>query len=840
MKRLLLAITLAALAIVAFGAELTITVTDRDLEFPLEGALLSLSSLQGFSAEAETDAEGIAVITLPPQFARGTLVIQYPGYAPVKQGITAEMREVSVGMTITGIIEGKELVVERTVPGVTDEKSGVSVVMDKREMESTANMGIVEDVMSSIKTLPGVGFSGGWNAQPSIRGGYPDEMGTVMDGVYLLMPWHWGGAYSIFNPNMVESAKMSHGVFSTRYGRALSGLLEVNTVNPDSPRPRFDAGISTTALDLFAQFPVTNAGGVFLGGKVTWMDTLKVLNDDILDLEPKLRDNIPVMPFIRDFYAKGFWKPTSQLSVTANAFFGSDGVGVETNTEDGGIASDVKFNWLYLQGFGAAHVKWMPSEFTVINFTGAYNNMTSDLDFNMSRSGGRKYSTEFVSVYDTLPGVDTGASYSVDGLDLKGFSQQVVHQAQGKFEADIQVAPGHIVSFGTDEVFQYFTSKSEFSGWQIIPMPYPLPSIYQNVVFENNLSGNRILSSAAFVLWSFGGEQSTFSGELGLRGEHFYLWNNNFTLNTYPVANPRLNLTWKPIKNGNLVDTLTLTAGSGLFSFFPTDSIAADKKYGLESFKITPNRTIFQVIGADAGFRDGWSFRLETYYKHYLSRLFLAAGVVNDEVEYYARTNGQGYAAGFDLMLRKKDGRYFDGYLTYSFVYSRYNNPLTLSNPEATSINGEPLDSWFYPSFHRFHSLNLILNIKPVQGITFTVKSSVASGKPRERPGEITMQAVQYGSQYIEQYLRDSTYDDTLRTDLSCPVDVRLSWSNYYRESKIRWEYYVGAEDIFVNLYKPKSNTGFDEYTGKEIPDSGSADFNIGIPVFSVGYKVSY
>ena len=157
-----------------------------------------------------------------------------------------------------------------------------------------------------------------------------------------------------------------------------------------------------------------------------------------------------------------------------------------------------------------------------------------------------------------------------------------------------------------------------------------------------------------------------------------------------------------------------------------------------------------------------------------------------------------------------------------------------------TTIMGDPLDEWYYPSFHRFHTLNLVLNWKPTPGFTCTIVSSLATGSPKAQVGEIEMAPLLFKGEVIEQYRRSSFYSDTLRTEISCPVNIRFSWSNYYKNSKIRWEYYIGAEDIFVNLYRPKTNKGFDPFTGEEIPNSDSADFNIGIPILSIGYKINY
>jgi hypothetical protein len=46
------------------------------------------------------------------------------------------------------------------------------------------------------------------------------------------------------------------------------------------------------------------------------------------------------------------------------------------------------------------------------------------------------------------------------------------------------------------------------------------------------------------------------------------------------------------------------------------------------------------------------------------------------------------------------------------------------------------------------------------------------------------------------------------------------------------------VEDILVNIYSPAGATQYNSFTGKEEP--GGADFNIGMPIPSIGYKASY
>ena len=54
-----------------FAGELKVTVTDRELDFPLEGAKVSLQSKQ--SVKAETDEDGNAVLTIPDNVTSGTI-----------------------------------------------------------------------------------------------------------------------------------------------------------------------------------------------------------------------------------------------------------------------------------------------------------------------------------------------------------------------------------------------------------------------------------------------------------------------------------------------------------------------------------------------------------------------------------------------------------------------------------------------------------------------------------------------------------------------------------------------------------------------------------------------
>ncbi len=817
-----------------FPEEVILRIFDRDLDFPLEGAQVRIV---GEEETRYADGDGLVALEIPSGRGRTVCLVSYPGYDPVRLPLAGiGGGEIGIPLVLSGIIEGEELVVERTAPGEKEEETGVSLVLDREEMETTANIGLVEDVMSTVKTLPGVSFTGGWDAQPSIRGGYPEEMAASLDGFYVTYPFHWGGAYSIFNPNMVESAKLSHGIYSARYGRALSGILEITTRTPDEPELRVDGALSTTSADLFIQTPLGNSSGLFAGGKITYLDTAKLIY-------PDETEDMTTMPYIRDFYAKWQWQPADRVNVSLNGFLGSDGVGVDTSvTDDEGFTSAIYFDYDYVNSFLAGSLEWSPTDTLFIDLTAGANWNVMHLDFRGTDSGTREYSQEFLDAYGGILGLNPGDTYSLDGLTSTGKENLDLRQEQVKLTAEKLLRDGDVLVAGTEQVFRQTTQNGTYAGW------YPsydegagtFSLDYES--FSTDVDGNSSWNPALFLIWEHGGDRDRFKSELGVRAEHYYIWNRDFGMHTRPAVNPRATVTWTAAENRGAVDSLDLTLGSGIFSYFPLTADMLEEDYGIDDWAMSPDRALFSILGTELNWSGEWKLSAETYYKYYLNRLVLTTddGAGGDSELYY-NTKGQGHVWGFDLMLQRKGGRKWDGYLSYSFIYARYYNPSnTGTDSEDSSLNnGEPLDAWFYPYYHRYHSLNLVFNWHFQPGWTFSLLGSLASGAPRERVGDVTVYPADLSGTWIEQYARTSYYSDSLRDGISVPVDLRLSYGRYGRNSKVYTEWYVAVEDIFVNLYQPSTNTSFNTNTGEENRDT-SADFNIGVPIPSFGLKISY
>jgi hypothetical protein len=104
-----------------------------------------------------------------------------------------------------------------------------------------------EDLFRAVQVLPGVAAPD-VSASFLVRGGESDETLVRLDGIDLLEPYHvrdWGGALSAVSLDAAESARLQRGGLPARYGRQLSGALEI-----ESPRPDPSASVTHLAASL--------------------------------------------------------------------------------------------------------------------------------------------------------------------------------------------------------------------------------------------------------------------------------------------------------------------------------------------------------------------------------------------------------------------------------------------------------------------------------------------------------------------------------------------------------------------------------------------------------------
>jgi hypothetical protein len=321
-----------------------------------------------------------------------------------------------------------------------------------------------------------------------------------------------------------------------------------------------------------------------------------------------------------------------------------------------------------------------------------------------------------------------------------------------------------------------------------------------------------------------------------------------------PVLNPRLNIDYNVFKDRGIVESLDLTLGTGLFSSMNSAIATITLENDIDDFTLKPNRSWTSVVGIKMDFTGGWSFNLEGYFKYVFDRAYqytmIEPGNTNTSIVH--RFNGDGIIWGFDLMLQKFESRYWDVWLSYTFTHAKYHEPeMPVRSREA---GGTVLrdSGWYFPNFHRFHNLNLVLNFKPFRNFNIYTRIGLASGRPMEKADkpesyeiallDENLEPLTYNDKsiVINRWRRNSYYDENTRTTWSIPWDLKLSYYISSNRSKVLTEIYLAAENLMSLFYVAKANTSFNSYTGEEDTGSDSANYEMPIPMISFGFRWSF
>ncbi|GHV21356.1 hypothetical protein FACS189494_06620 [Spirochaetia bacterium] len=696
--------------------------------------------------------------------------------------------------------ESDELVVEGKRPKI---EAGRGVSLSGDDLRGAGEVGIVEDVLRGVQLLPGVGYSGFFDAMPSIRGGDPGDLTAVLDGFYIENPYHWGGAYSIFDPKMMESARLSHGVFSARYGNTTSGLLELWSKRQSGDKLHFNLGVSTSAVNLDLDMPFPRGGVIVMARAMFWQPFIELAH-----LFMPVSRSVKQAPYIYSGALSANYNFTQNIEVLLTGFIGYDGIGFDYKND---VDKD-----------GATGTSALSHYFSNLNgFFNTLANITPTKNLLIKASVGAGWTKNDLNIEakDDL----TINSVRIDEEEYHHQSDNTAH-VQARADLDWDIGRGFLFAAGVHEMY------SRWSLDQNNRVPN-LGAYTDSSIFVQTHG----FGTSAYSLVEYKSENKIVGAELGLRLDHTYFLGDNFDIQTYPVVSPRFNIDLKVFDGSRkagesqakgIFESLTLTLGTGLFSSVDSTLHHIEKKHNVQSYQMKPARSSTTVIGAVIEFPYDLSFNIEGYYKYLFDRSYVtternsASGILEKTFNF----DGEGHIWGIDLMLQKTKGKYFEGWISYSFNFARYRDP----------NNSVTYNDWYYPLFHRFNNLNFVGIIKPLKTFHITTRFGFASGKPDTNKDPIRFVTING----IKQYTRDEHYSDTERTSFSMPLDIKFSWYKFDAQDRLKWELYVSVENILVMMLPSTKTSIVNRYTGTEEDAGGMAVMTqLAIPLPSIGAK---
>ena len=179
-----------------------------------------------------------------------------------------------------------------------------------RQEEITKIPGSGGDVIMAIQNLPGVVHQGGYAGGLLARGSGPFDNAILLDHMPVLQPIHFVGFVSTINSDLIRSADFYAGGFSSQYGSAMGGVLDMTSRELRTDRWGAKLDINPTVSEARIEGPVGEHSSLYLAVRRGFLEY--IINDP----------EVAVIPIFNDYQIK-FTTPLSvrhQLNILS---FGS-------------------------------------------------------------------------------------------------------------------------------------------------------------------------------------------------------------------------------------------------------------------------------------------------------------------------------------------------------------------------------------------------------------------------------------------------------------------------------------------------------------------------------------
>ncbi len=209
---------------------------------------ISHQTLSGFITDTKTGERLLYATIYCPQLKLGAVTNEYGFYS-----ITLPEGETSVEFSFIGyekrteniklcksvhlnISLNSKLTLSEVVVSPDNSNSPLFVtnlnnatLINKKIVKASPALAGEEDYLRVAQLLPGVqsGIDGLGSIQ--VRGGDGSQNLMMLDGVQIYIPYHLLGVFSLYNPEIIHSAKLLKSEIPARYGGRVSSVIDVRT-----------------------------------------------------------------------------------------------------------------------------------------------------------------------------------------------------------------------------------------------------------------------------------------------------------------------------------------------------------------------------------------------------------------------------------------------------------------------------------------------------------------------------------------------------------------------------------------------------------------------------------
>jgi len=289
---------------------------ERGTRLPLTGVIVVVFRGEGDEArgfEATSDREGFFEFRdLEP--GEWKVLAEPEGYYPLRtsEEIVSGQRTEATYYVEKGTYNPYDVLVEESRPRKEVSRTTLSVE------EADRVPGTFGDVLRVVQNFPGVARPGPFGGQIIVRGSAPEDTAVFVDGVEVPIIYHFGGLRSVIPIGMLESLDFYPGNFSSYYGRATGGVVDVKLKDLRPEKVGGYADVNIVDAGVYVEAPLGDKLALAVAARRSYIDG--ILNAVVPD---DSNVNLVTAPRYYDFQLLADFRPVPEHELKVFVF-GSD------------------------------------------------------------------------------------------------------------------------------------------------------------------------------------------------------------------------------------------------------------------------------------------------------------------------------------------------------------------------------------------------------------------------------------------------------------------------------------------------------------------------------------
>ncbi len=303
-------------------------------------------------------------------------------YKIISNRLTQTTAVVMCCLGSSNAVNGQTLVPDETLTEIVtigewgDARDNTQVSVETERLLGVA--GAVEDPLQAVFSMPGVTFSD--DGEPVIRGSGPGDNAFYIDMVPARNLYHvWGN--SIFNKYVIRDFELHPAAFSSQYGNATGGVIDVRLRDPKNVPFETTASLSFLQAAVLMESRISDNQAFYVSARQSMLD--KIAKEEDLTEE---NDGVIIedSPSSSDYQAKYVWEVNdrNRLSFTAAGSSDDAGARLTDNNNDVLVDPDLAGAIDYSESFDSQGLNWKWKSATGLSsFSLLATNMTEESDF---------------------------------------------------------------------------------------------------------------------------------------------------------------------------------------------------------------------------------------------------------------------------------------------------------------------------------------------------------------------------------------------------------------------------------------------------------------------------